>query len=82
MDMKTIHLNIPETLDLNDMEAKMLLTSRLYEKGKLSLGQAAEMVGLSKMSFMEILSAYDVSIFNISKEDLNNDIKNAENYSL
>ena len=79
--MKTIHLNIPDTIDLSVREAKMLLASRLYEKGKLSLGQAAELVGLSKRTFMEILGDYDVSIFNYSAEDLDNDIKNAENYS-
>lgn len=80
--MKTIHLNIPDTVDLNDREAKMLLASRLYEKGKLSLGQAAELVGLSKRAFMEILGDYDVSSFNISREDLDSDIENAKNYSI
>jgi predicted HTH domain antitoxin len=80
--MKTIQINIPETIDLNDREAKMLLASRLYEKGKLTLGQAAEMVNLSKRAFMELLGDYDVSIFNLTSEDLDNDIKNAEDYSL
>ena len=80
--LKTIQLNIPDTIDLSDREVKMLLASKLYEKGKLSLGQAAELVGLSKRTFMEILGDYDVSIFNYSAEDLDNDIKNAENYSL
>lgn len=80
--MKTIHLNIPDTVDLNDREAKMLLASRLYEKGKLSIGQAAELVGLSKRAFMEILGDYDVSSFNISEEDLDNDIKNVKNYCI
>jgi predicted HTH domain antitoxin len=80
--MKTILLNIPDTVDLNDREAKMLLASRLYEMGKLSLGQAAEMVGLSKRAFMELLGDFDVSVFNISEEDLDNDIQNAENYSI
>jgi predicted HTH domain antitoxin len=80
--MKTIQLNIPDTVDLNDREAKMLLASRLYEKGKLSLGQAAEMAGLSKRTFMEILGDYDVSIFNFPIQELDNDIKNAKNNSL
>mgnify|MGYP006288414219 FL=1 len=80
--MKTIQLNIPDTVDLNDREAKMLLASRLYEKGKLTLGQAAELVGLSKRAFMEILGDYDVSIFNYPLSELENDIKNARNYSL
>lgn len=80
--MKTIQLNIPDTVDLNAREAKMLLASRLYEKGKLSLGQAAELVGLSKRAFMEILGDYDISIFNFPTSELDNDIKNAQDYSI
>ena len=80
--MRTIKLEIPDNVDLNDREAKMLLASRLYEKGKLSLGQAAELVGLSKKTFMELLEDYDVSIFNYPPSELNNDIKNARDYSI
>jgi predicted HTH domain antitoxin len=49
--MRTILLNIPDSVDLDDREVKMLLASRLYEKGKLTLGQASELVGLSKSTF-------------------------------
>ena len=80
--MKTIKLNIPDTVDLNDREAKMLLASRLYEKGKLTLGQAADLVGLSKSTFMELLGDYDVSILNYPPSELDNDINNARNYSI
>jgi predicted HTH domain antitoxin len=80
--MKTIHLNIPESLDINDREAKMLLASRLYERGKLTLGQGADMVGLSKSTFMELLSEYDVSLINHNISDLDTDIENAKNYSI
>jgi hypothetical protein len=31
---------------------------------------------------MELLSDYDVPVFNLSSEDLDNDLKNAENYCL
>ena len=80
--MKTIKLNIPDTVDLNDREAKMMLASRLYEKGKLTLGQAADLVGLSKSTFMELLGDYDVSILNYPPSELDNDINNARNYSI
>ena len=80
--MKTIKLNIPDTVDLDDREAKMLLASRLYEKGKLTLGQAADLVGLSKSTFMELLGDYDVSILNYPPSELDNDINNARNYSI
>ncbi len=80
--MKTIQLNIPDNVDLNDREAKMLLASRLFEKGKMTLGQAAELAGLSKRTFMEILGDYSVSLFNYPISELENDVNNARNYSL
>jgi len=80
--MKTLELKIPDNVDLDDREAKMTLASRLYKKGKLSLGQASEMAGLSKMTFMELLSDYDVEIINYPAKELDNDILNAKNYSI
>jgi predicted HTH domain antitoxin len=80
--MKTILLNIPDSIDLNDREVKMLLASRLYEKGKLTLGQASDLAGLSKPTFMELLADYDVPFLNHPASDLNNDIENAKSYSI
>jgi predicted HTH domain antitoxin len=54
----------------------MLLATKLYEQGKLSLGQAAELVGLTKRTFAEILGRYNVSIFNHPASDLSRDVKN------
>ncbi len=62
--MKTITFNIPDTVELDKNEAAMLFASRLYEKGKLSLGQAAELAGISKRAFVELLGKYGVSVFN------------------
>ena len=75
--MKSITLNFPETLELDNMEVAMLVASRLYEQGKLSLGQAAKIVGLSKRTFAELLAHYNVSIFNFPASDLSRDVKNA-----
>ncbi|MDQ3323082.1 MAG: UPF0175 family protein [Acidobacteriota bacterium] len=75
--MKTLTINIPDTLDLDNNEASLLIATRLYERGKLSLGQAAELVGLSKRTFAELLGRYDVSIFNYPASDLSKDVKNA-----
>jgi len=52
--MKTISLNIPDSVEISDFEAKMLFASFLYDKGKLSMGQAAEIVGLSKIIYGNI----------------------------
>ncbi|MCL4510925.1 MAG: UPF0175 family protein [Bacteroidetes bacterium] len=79
--MKTIQINIPDTVELEEREAKMLLASRLYEKGKLSLGQAADLVGLSKRAFMELLGDYDVPIINYPPSELDGDIANARDHA-
>lgn len=75
--MKTITLNIPDSLDIDSKEFLMLAASKLYEQGKLSLGQAAELAGLTKRAFAEIINRYNVSIFNFPASDLANDIANA-----
>ncbi|MBO9561569.1 MAG: UPF0175 family protein [Niastella sp.] len=75
--MITITLYIPDSLGMDNREIAMLVASRLYEQGKLSLGQAAEVVGLSKRTFAELLSYYSVSIFNYPASDLPRDVANA-----
>lgn len=80
--MKTLVLNIPDTVDFDDQDALMAIASRLYEKGKLSLGQAAKLAGLSKGAFMEILGSYGVSVFNYSPADLDRDVDNAKSYNI
>ncbi|MDR0865896.1 MAG: UPF0175 family protein [Candidatus Symbiothrix sp.] len=51
----------------------MILASSLYEKGKLSLGQAAEVANMSKRAFTELLGHYSVSVFNYPASDLKNE---------
>lgn len=75
--MKTISLSIPEDFDLQEPELKILLAGELYERQKLSLGQAAEMAGLSKRAFIEIIGKYGFSIFSKSENDLLSDVENA-----
>lgn len=75
--MKSLTLEIPDTLEVEKNEILMLLATRFYEQGRLSLGQAAEFAGLSKRAFAELLGKYDVSIFNHSAYDLTRDVRNA-----
>ena len=75
--MKIIQLNIPDEVDLKDYDFSMIIASKLYEDGKLSSGQAAQMAGLSKRTFIELLGRYGVSVFSSSLSDLESDIANA-----
>jgi predicted HTH domain antitoxin len=75
--MKTLSLYLPDNIEINEMEAKIILAGELYERGKLSLGQAAEMTDLSKRAFIEIMGKFGFSLFSSSTDDLMNDINNA-----
>ena len=75
--MRTIQINIPDSLELKDYDFSMIIAAKLYEDGKLSSGQAAQMVGLSKRAFIEMLGKYGVSVFSTSITDLHSDIANA-----
>jgi len=75
--MRTIQINIPENVDLKDYDFSMIIAAKLYEDAKLSAGQAAKIVGLSKRAFIEMLGKYGISVFSKSTTDLHSDIKNA-----
>jgi len=68
---------MPDSVDMDNRAVAMLVATRLYEQGKLSLGQAAEMVGLSKRTFTELLGTYNVSVFNYPASDISRDVANA-----
>lgn len=75
--MRTIQINIPDDVDLKDSDFSMIIASKLYEDGILSSGQAAELAGVSKRTFIELLGHYNVSVFTKSLNDLESDIYNA-----
>ena len=68
--MQTLQIQLPDTINIDMQEIQMLLASKLYEKGVLSVGQAAQMTGLSKRTFMEPLGHYKVSVLNYLAEDI------------
>ena len=76
--MKTLTINLPDHLDLSPKETVTVLAAQLYEMGKLSLGQAAEMAGYSKRTFMELLGNYGVSFINYHADELDSDFENAK----
>ena len=58
--MKEIKLMLPP--EVQDDEARLYLMMKLYEVGKLSLGQAAKLSGYSKVGFMEILDKNQIAV--------------------
>jgi len=71
--MQTISLELPITVSEN--EAKVLFAVKLFEAGRVSLGQAAQVAGFSKRSFMEVLGQHKIPIFNYDADDLMEEVK-------
>jgi len=76
--MKKIVIEFPENFNISDVEAVTAMAAQLYEMGKLSIGQAAQLAGYDKREFIEILGTFGVSIFNYPPEEIDKDIRNAE----
>jgi predicted HTH domain antitoxin len=72
--MTTLTLQVPDFLEENHNDTVRFLAAKLYESGKLSLGQAAEMAELNKQQFAAILPHYGVNYINYSFEDVMADV--------
>ncbi len=83
--MIEIHLAIPEEMTLVlqaeqanlAAEVSMAAAVKLYELGKLSAGAAAELAGIPKPLFLGRLADYGVPNFDLTEEELQEDLKNA-----
>lgn len=66
----TYQIKVPDTVQLTEFELTMNIAALLFKRGILSSGQAAEVVGLSKRSFLELVGKYGVSIFQYDEDEL------------
>ena len=64
----------PEDLAL---EVRMAAAVKLYELGRLSSGAAAEVAGIPKPLFLSRLADYGVFSFDLTEDELKEDLKNA-----
>ncbi len=75
--MKTLEIEIPDDIELEEFELKMSMAAKLYDLGKISSGQGASIVGISKRAFMELLGEFGVSLFGYNAIDLEKELTNA-----
>ncbi|WP_299352068.1 UPF0175 family protein [Mucilaginibacter sp.] len=68
-------LQVPDALEKEHDETVRFLAAKFYEAGKLTLGQAADMVGMKKWDFPEVLAKFDVPYFLYTGDDLLNEFK-------
>ena len=67
-----LHVTLPPNLSAD--EARLLLAIKAYKVGRASAGQAAEMAGVSKRTFLELLGHYRVPVFDTPAGELHEEL--------
>ncbi len=83
--MSAVRVEVPEETLISlktDLESfaqdlKILAAVKLFELGKLSSGRAAQLAGMTRVEFLLILRRYQVSPFQLTDEELHQDVLNA-----
>lgn len=70
--MNTLQVQFPSDISLE--EARLLLMVKLFETGKLTLGQAASLAGYSKPTFIELLDKFGVLVIDYPPEELEQEV--------
>jgi predicted HTH domain antitoxin len=68
--MNTTELVVELPLSVSETDARVLLAVKLYETGKVTLGQAAKVAEFSKRAFIELLGQHRVPVVDYSPSEL------------
>jgi len=71
--MNILKVELPS--EIPEEEARLLLAIKLYELGRLNLGQSAKLAGYSKGTFIELLGKYGVPVVVYPPEELREEIE-------
>lgn len=66
-------LQAPDFLEKDYEDTVRFFAAKLYEFGKLSLGQASQVAGMGRWEFAEILADYDVNYIQYTAQDVIDD---------
>ena len=85
MDLVKIELEVPQVLaeyaDVNSESYKkkinQIMLYELVKNEKISIGKAAEAMGMRKIDFITDLGKMDIPYFDFSMEELMEDVQNA-----
>lgn len=73
--MSVLTVQLPDSV--SESEAQLLLAMKLYDTGRLSCGQAAEVAGFSNRTFMELLGKHRIPVFDHPASELADDLGHA-----
>jgi len=70
-------ISLKETPTELSRDIRMLAAVKFYQMGKLSSGRAAQLAGIPRVSFLQSLARYGVPVFELTPEELRQDLENA-----
>ena len=73
--MQRFTITLPENVPVDEKKLTVWIACKLYESAALSLGQAAEWIGMTKPEFVDALVQNGVSMFNYPPSDLRNEFR-------
>jgi predicted HTH domain antitoxin len=74
---QTFEIEVPDEAGLTEQSLKEYLAAKLYGDGTLSLHDAATMARIRKWDFPKVLKRFGVPYFNLTSQELEEDIANA-----
>lgn len=72
-----ILISLKEDPEVFAKDLRLTAAAKFYEMGRLSSGRAAELAGISRVSFLRRLSDFGISIIDESRQELAEDLRNA-----
>lgn len=54
---------------------RVMAALKMFELGKLSVGKAADLAGMTRVEFLEVCGRYHVSVFNYSSEEIESELQ-------
>lgn len=75
--MSTLTLQLPNVAETEKSELLRMIAARLYERRTLSLSEAAKLAQVPKWDFVAVLADHGVPYFNQTKEELEEEVRNA-----
>jgi len=73
--MSEMTVALPDSI--SEAEAKVCQAAKLFEVGRLSCGQAAELAGYSKRTFIELVGKQGIAVVSYPAEELTDDLDHA-----
>ena len=70
-------LSLKESPEEFEAEARLLLSVKLYEMGRLSTGKAAGLAGMERVEFLFALRRFSLSPIGVDAEEIERDLENA-----